>query len=369
MMNTMAVRIVVFVGVVLSLCTVQVAHSKSSKLSEVAIKGVLETTVEQVVRPRLLNFVKQTTNLNSSLKSLCATPSAAELATVKKDFTKAAIAWGSIEHFRTGLVLEKNRLERVLFYPDRKSTGLKQVQRRLARQDETLTDLEALQDKSVAVQGFGALEFLLFGTDAMHLETSVGNYRCRFAQTVSANLDMIAEQLNNYWMVGSEFSKNWVEAGNSNSAFANEEEAINELLGILVHGLGAVRDIRIGSFLKKEARYDRPKSALFWRSKNTIAVLRANVEMLESLMESGGLYSLVGQDDNGTVNSLRFEFGQIKSALASIESPIAVSLKSESQRKNILYLKSSLGYLIERVDGEFALMLGLSSGFSFSDGD
>ena len=55
----------------------------------------------------------------------------------------------------------KTRLERILFWPDRKSIGLKQVQAALAAKDTSITDAGKLKGKSVAVQGLGALEFLL----------------------------------------------------------------------------------------------------------------------------------------------------------------------------------------------------------------
>jgi uncharacterized protein len=48
-------------------------------------------------------------------------------------------------------VVEENRLERILFFPDRKGTGLKQVQATLAASDETATDVAALSGKSVAM--------------------------------------------------------------------------------------------------------------------------------------------------------------------------------------------------------------------------
>lgn len=365
-MKFKAANIYYGVVLVLSFCLAESAYSKPSKQ---AIEGVLKLTVEKIVRPRLSIFFEKANTLEETLQTLCVNPSAVNLNNSRAAFKRVAIAWGGIEYFRTGPVLENNRLERILFYPDRKSTGLKQVQRRLVKKDVTLTDLKLLQTKSVAVQGFGAIEFLLFGTGADILETTNGSFRCKFAKTASANVAAIAFELQNSWRFGSDYSHSWMNAGAPNSVFANEQEAINELLGALVHGLGALRDIRIGSFLKKETVFDRPKSALFWRSKMTIRMLEANLTMLENLMEDGGLYSLVKSDNNGTINSLRFEFAQVHKALASIDRPIVEALQNEEQRKNIVYLKSGLGYLIERIDGEFALMLGLSSGFSFSDGD
>lgn len=365
----MKIRTLFFFILATLMVSISFVQGANSKLSKQKIENVLKASVENIVRPRLADFKKQATKLNEDMRRLCESPNVENLNASRDGFKNLAIAWGGIEHFRSGPIIEQNRLERVLFYPDRKSTGLKQVQRRLAKQDGSLLNLKSLQSKSVAVQGLGAIEFLLFGTGSNDLENAAANFRCKFAKTASANILLISGELQEYWKSGSAYSNNWLKSGNSNSVFANEQDAINEMLGVLVHGLQVFRDIRIGGFLKKEANYDRPKSAVLWRSKSTLPMLKANFEMLEALMEEGGLYSLVENDVNGTVNSLRFEFAQIKKTLNSINPPIASALQNEEQRAKILYMKNTLGFLIERIDGEFALMLGLSSGFSFSDGD
>ena len=58
-------------------------------------------------------------------------------------------------------MLQDNRFERILYYPDRKGLGLRQVQALLAEQDASVLAVGALEGKSVAVQGLGALEFVL----------------------------------------------------------------------------------------------------------------------------------------------------------------------------------------------------------------
>lgn len=47
-------------------------------------------------------------------------------------FADTVSSWSTIEIVRVGPVIEKNRFERVLYYPDKKGLGLKQVQRYLA---------------------------------------------------------------------------------------------------------------------------------------------------------------------------------------------------------------------------------------------
>ena len=99
-------------------------------------------------------------------QALCAAPSQQALDAARQSFGETVDAWSAIEIIRFGPVTEENRLERMLFWPDRKGTGLKQVQAALAAKDATATDAGSLASKSVAMQGLGALEFVLFGTGA-----------------------------------------------------------------------------------------------------------------------------------------------------------------------------------------------------------
>lgn len=332
------------------------------------VSVVMGNTVENVIIPAYAKFQGATKELKGQLVTLCQSPDSSNLESARNAFSKTAIAWGGIEFLRSGPVMKSNRVERILFYPDRKSTGLKQVQRALVKQNVTVTKIETLKKKSVAVQGLGAMEFLLFGTGFEKLASDKTTFRCQFAKSVSGNLDAIALELTKAWNANGGIKSQWLNPGSKGSIFRNQREAVNEVLGTAVHGLEAVRDIRLGAFLRN-GKSDRPKSALFWRSNNTISVITANVEMVAKLFDAGGMNKLVVNDENGVMDAMRFEFKQVFSTLAAIDKPINLALQDEKQRKKLQYLKLVLGFLINRIDKEYSAVAGLSSGFSFSDGD
>lgn len=331
------------------------------------VQTVLANTVKNVILPAYEKFHGATNGLKERLVILCKSPDNSNLASARQSFSKTAIAWGGIEFLRSGPVMKENRLERILFYPDRKSTGLKQVQRALAKQDVTVTATKTLKKKSVAVQGLGAMEFLLFGTDSEKLSSGQSTFRCQFAEVIADNLSVISEELAAGWNADNGIKAQWLNPGSATSIFRNEREVVNEILGTAVHGLQAMHDIRLGAFLREKR--DRPKSALFWRSNNTIPVIAANLEMITKLFDAGGMDKLIVNDENGVMDAMRFEFGQARSTLAAIDKPIKDALQDETQRKKLEYLRLVLGYLIKRIDTEYSTVAGLSSGFSFSDGD
>ena len=93
---------------------------------------IVSSAIDGFIRPGYHAFYESTSRLSEAGKALCATPSQAALDAARSAFGETVDAWSRIEIIRFGPVTERNRLERVLFWPDRKGTGLKQVQAALA---------------------------------------------------------------------------------------------------------------------------------------------------------------------------------------------------------------------------------------------
>ena len=106
----------------------------------------------------------------------------------------------------------------MLFWPDRKGIGLKQVQAALADKDATAADPATLAGKSVAMQGLGALEFVLFGTGAETLAATGDAYRCAYGAAIAGNLETIAAELDDAWQAPDGFAALWAESGRRQSA-------------------------------------------------------------------------------------------------------------------------------------------------------
>ena len=120
------------------------------KLEEAAVPGVMAKAVDDVIRPGYRRFHASASALTGAMNGLCAAPSSDTLAKAKAAFANTVSAWSEIEMVRLGPVLEKNRFERILFYPDRKGLGLKQVQAALASGNEADTKAETIAGKSGA---------------------------------------------------------------------------------------------------------------------------------------------------------------------------------------------------------------------------
>lgn len=343
--------------------------SPSVAAAQQAESQILQDTLDQYILPKYEQLQTSAASLNEASAQLCTEPNASNLSAARQSFQQLVLSWARIEWFRVGPVLSENRVERFFFFPDRKGTGLRQVQAALATQDPSVTKLEELQKKSVALQGFNALDFILFGTGSEALSIS-DPHRCQFALTVSANLAEIAQTVLQAWQADEELRTQWLTPDETNPLFRNHQEAVNEVLGTLVHGLEAIRDTRVNVFLREPDARDRPKSAALWRSQSVLPAIHANIQGLFDLFNQSNIASLAIDEETAYLpQSLNFEFTQALEASARHEGPIAQILADPETREDLVYLRFILNALIERLDSEFATAVGLSAGFSFGDGD
>ena len=329
----------------------------------------IAAAVSGFVTPAYSAFQTASAELSDDMDALCAEPSPDRLAVAREAFAGIVAAWSEAETIRFGPVTEENRLERILFWPDRKSTGLKQVQRALAEEDATATDPATLKGKSVAMQGLGALEFILFGTGSESLAEPGEDYRCAYGRAVAANVEEMASAIVAGWRDPAGISAQWTNPGPDNPLYRTDDEAITELFDIFIHDLEMVRDVRINGFLGEEADSDRPKQAIFWRSGATTASIAANLRGMRKLFEASQLAGLLPPDSAWIADSIGFEFDNADRALEAADGPIAEMLADPTRREKLAYARLVTSSLSELFGVRLAGALGLTAGFSSLDGD
>lgn len=331
--------------------------------------AVVQNAIDGFVRPAYARLVERTAAVKDDLAALCAAPSQARLDAARGSFQAATDAWSEAEIIRFGPVTEKNRLERLLFWPDRKGIGLKQVQAALAGKDASAADPAQLPAKSVAMQGFGALEFVLFGTGAETLAASGDPYRCSYGRAIAANIAAMAAAVSAEWQSPDGFARQWARPGPDNPLYQNGSEAVTELLEVFVNGLEMTRDVRINGFLGKDAEDDKPRQAIYWRSDGTARSLGAGMAGMKALFDASRLGDDLPEDQRWVAESIGFELDNAVAAAAVADGPIAEALADPAKRGKLAYLlivTSSLSDLFGvRLSGAF----GLTAGFSSLDGD
>ncbi|KIQ04731.1 signal peptide protein [Agrobacterium tumefaciens] len=338
-------------------------------LDPVKIRSVMTRAVDGFIRPGYDGFRDRAKALEGKMQALCAAPSADTVTAAKAGFTEAAGAWSAIEIVRVGPVIEQNRFERVLYYPDKKGLGLKQVQKYLVDKDESVTTPQGLRAKSVAAQGFGALEYVLYGTGADDALKQKNSFRCRYGAAIAGNIANIGVELSDLWNAPDGTAKHWKEPGPDNPVFRDEREALVALLGILVHASEDIRDKRIETFYKGPDNAKFPRTAIYLRSGLTWMSIGTNIAAVQRLMHTAQMSDLLPPDQRSIIGSIDFIAKSMVRVAGTIEPDVEKALADDKERAKVDYMLLNGKDMIYRINDQYGGAIGLSSGFSFSDGD
>ncbi len=227
--------------------------------SQIPSKEIITAAIENYIRPNFHQFAEESAALETSVAALCATPSADVLTAAQDQFRSTVIAFSRVEFIRIGPLTKADRLERLLFWPDRKGIALRQVQGALAEKDETAADPATLTGKSVAMQGLVAFEYLLFGTGSEALATG-DDYRCHYARASATLIAGLAATLDQEWADPLGQSDHMLSPQPTYDDFRTETEVLEKLAATLIHGTETIRDQRLMPIISDGK--PKPKSAL-----------------------------------------------------------------------------------------------------------
>jgi predicted lipoprotein len=346
------------------------ALAMSSPVSaSVKASDVIQRAIDGFVRPAYASLHDHAGGLAKAMDALCQAPSQTALDTAHAEFSATVAAWSSAEIIGFGPIKENNRLERMLYWPDRKSIGLKQVQAALAGKDPTATDPAQLAGKSVAMQGLGALEFVLYGDGAEALAGNDDSYRCAYGTAIAKNIEIMAADVDAAWQKPDGFAALWANPGPDNALYRDGAEAVTELVGVFINELEMVRDVRLKGFLGAKPEADKPRQAIYWRSQNTGLSLAGNLAGIDALFEASKLGEALPEDARWMAESIHIQLTNGVATARSVQGPIDKALADPTQREKLEHfalITSSLSGLIgTRLTAEF----GLTAGFSSLDGD
>jgi uncharacterized protein len=147
-----------------------------------------------IILPGYARFAETSRAFAVQASALCKAPSAGALDETRAAARATLLAWGRIEPLRFGPITTKQRLDRLLFYPDQHGIVGKQTSKLLAKRDEADIGPEKLASASVAVQGFGAVDAVLYGSGSEALATTApeASFRCRYVGALAADVAQIA---------------------------------------------------------------------------------------------------------------------------------------------------------------------------------
>lgn len=333
--------------------------------------GTIDTALRTYVLPAHDRFAEAAVAFAAAMDTFCTAPDPAGRDAARAAFAGLVIGFSGVEMFRFGPAREGNRFERVFYWPDRKGRGLKQVRRIIDTEDPTAVTVDRLRQKSVAVQGLPALDYLLFGGGHEAL-LRPGSFRCRYALAAAGAVRTTAGEIAAGWDGDGGFASVMRSAGPDNPLYRDDAEAVQDLIKAAQEQVQIVRDLKLARVIGDAPEAARPKRAPFWRSNLTLASVGANIEAVMGLMADGGFADLLAEEHAYLAATLTFELTQAHRAIgdaAAADRPL-VDVKADGEAHGRLaYALIPLGAASDILSQRYPAALGLTLGFNSLDGD
>jgi predicted lipoprotein len=332
----------------------------------------LAAALQTVVIPAHQDLAAAAGDTAEAVTVLCAAPGRITLAGAQAHYVTLVRAWSRVELYRFGPARRDNLHERLFFWPDRRGRGLRQVQRLIATEDITAADVAALKDKSVAVQGLPALEYLLFGLGSEQLAEPPLGQRCRYAEAVAQAVADHAALLLAGWTAAGGQAEVMTGAGPGNALYRDSDEAMAELLRAAATQLEILRDLKLIAMLGETPGETKPGRAPFARSGLALAAMGGNVDAVLVLFANPDMPPPLPREFGGYAESLRFELEQARRVLGELDIDAhgwAALPRNEVAQDKLRYIVHPLGGALRILRQDYAEALGINLGFNAMDGD
>ncbi|MFK7794798.1 MAG: imelysin family protein [Gammaproteobacteria bacterium] len=321
----------------------------------------MQMMIDKHLQPTYQNLAEQTKELTTVANQYCENPNGANLDSLKEASRDAFLAWQAAQHIRFGPVLAFSRDRRFEFWPDKRGTVRKQLYNLV--NDPVIHDKGFdIAKKSVAVQGFSALEQLLYVDSKDNAKTN-----CVLIVKITDNLHVMATDIYNDWSTDSNsFVELFKNPGKDNYIYRSDVELAGELINTLYTQLEVIitrkLDLPLGSSLDKA----RGKRSEAWRSEGALDAILANMKACHEFYQ----YSFAPQLRGNPLHQNIVEaFEAAQETLEEIDVPLMQAVAIEDQRILVQQLRQELSLLKKLMANDLADTLGISLGFNSLDGD
>lgn len=315
------------------------------------------------VIPSYNTFAVAAEELKAQSQTFCAAPSAEGLTALQGRFHAAMDGWQGVQHVQFGPITYFNWNFRIQYWPDDNGTGARQLSALVAAKDAAVLEDAAFDRQSVGVQGFQALESLLF--DAASLADLQGDaYRCQVMQTIAANIAEIATGVATRWET--EFRAT-VETADERGFFESAEDATIDYMKALVEPVRRIQEQKLEAVLGATPEAARERRAESWRSQRTLRNIKLNVAALEHEFTSSepALSSVLHAAD---VELIDAAFAKLLASLEAQPDSLAEALAAEGGHAALLQVAAELDALYEALEAALK-NTDLYLGFNSLDGD
>ncbi|MBO6521822.1 MAG: imelysin family protein [Rhodospirillales bacterium] len=310
-----------------------------------ALRNALQT---EHVQPGYVHFADKARGLDHAITAHCLnTGDNPQQLAAKTAFHEALDVWQAVQHIRHGAVTTQDRHARLQFWPDQRGTGERHMRKLLAAPlADTLMD--DITTTSVALQGFPALERLLFADQPLSQRPLEGETaaRCPVARAIAHNIAGIAGAL-----------------ASAEPQSTDDKTFVADAVNDLVVGLEFIRSLKLK--LPAGVRKPRPHLLENWRSHRSLRNVEINIRALRALY---GILASGLADNAGTAKVLS-DFDTALDAVRAMGKNGEVVLGEDDGPKRFKALAALIEHLRDDMVKTMPENLGITLGFNSLDGD
>lgn len=325
----------------------------------------LAVTDAQVI-PRYAAFATASATLELVAGNFCDNAGPGSLEAFRVGFHDSLDAWQLIQHVQFGPITYFNWNFRLQYWPDENGTGARQLDTLIARRNAEALEPDNFARESVGVQGFPALERLLFSDDTLEA-LRADAFRCDVAQTIARNISEIATGVYQQWL---EEFRTTVANADERGFFESAEDATIDFLKAQVEPVRRIQQQKLEEIIGENADRARVRRAESWRSARSLKNIRLNVMALDELFNGSPdqvfpLSSVLFAEDTDKINAA---FSELQLSLSALPDSLEAALAEAGGHGRLLEVAAQLDALYETLEAGLK-NTDLYLGFNSLDGD
>ncbi|MBC07376.1 imelysin family protein [Thalassospira sp.] len=352
------------------------APGAKADIPDESYQPVLAHLLGTVMPPKLDEFHTATEELSEEFRDFCSDPDNGGLEDTQAAYHAAMDIWQEIQPWRMGPLVANGRDQHIEYWPDKHGTAARQFRKLMFDKPAAYTDPEQLAGASAALQGFPALEEVLFADDhgdQMIAADEDGVFLCQYGTAIATNLGTLSGELQAEWP---EFATAMENAGPDSMDYPSAKFAATDLYRALHEGLLIISTQKLARPLgenAEDARASRGESPLAGRSLRNI---EHNLIGLFAIYD--GTWGDVGEEGKGLAalidnslldRSFKLNWQTVSDTVADLPPSVAEVLDQSDGYATLSDLKGQIEFLTMLVENDVGGNTQLGGGFNALDGD
>ena len=331
-------------------------------------EDALASLTDLVIVPGYEAVAAETGALDASLSALCAAPSAPALDAARAAWRAAREPWSRSEATWFGPVMDR----RSLGFIDWSPTEPERIEAMLNERPAT-TEAQARDSLASTQRGLGAVEYLLFQEGALERLSSRPE-RCRYLTALGNLIASESAAVLREWTVEREIGGPYAGffTGRADSSMLSSE-AFAEIIRRQVFLLRTVTDMRLAAALGMREGGPDPSAIPGGAGENALADLRAQMLGVRDIYfghdseGAVGVSHIVAALSQDADARMKRHLDESIAAIDRVEGTMSEALAHRPEQ--VAAIHESLTQLRITLDAEVVGLLGVSVGFSDTDGD